>query len=69
MNCRAIGNPTPKIHWLKDMKRVDISSTSRYTLLDGKLFDVFNTLSSFIHLFNKIKQITRIISECIINFN
>lgn len=41
MNCRAIGSPAPKIHWLKDMKRVDILSTSRYTLLDGMLFGTF----------------------------
>lgn len=51
MNCRAIGNPAPKIHWLKDMKRVDISSTSRYTLLDGKLFDFFLIFCVIIHLF------------------
>lgn len=46
MNCRAIGSPAPKIHWLKDMKRVDILSTSRYTLLDGKYFDFFFNFSS-----------------------
>lgn len=42
MNCRAIGSPAPKIHWLKDMKRVDILSTSRYTLLDGEFYDSFH---------------------------
>lgn len=46
MNCRAIGSPAPKIHWLKDMKRVDILSTSRYTLLDGEFF--FNKVSKYI---------------------
>ena len=35
MQCRATGNPTPKIYWLKDMKRVDMTN-SRYSLIDGK---------------------------------
>jgi receptor-type tyrosine-protein phosphatase F len=39
LQCKASGNPTPKVHWLKDMKRVEL--TSRYTLLDGTK-DVFN---------------------------
>ena len=34
LQCKASGSPTPKVHWLKDMKRVEL--TSRYTLLDGK---------------------------------
>lgn len=33
LQCRATGNPTPKVYWLKDMKKVEM--TSRYTLLDG----------------------------------
>lgn len=33
LQCKASGNPTPKVHWLKDMKRVELSQ--RYTLLDG----------------------------------
>lgn len=35
MQCRATGNPKPKIHWLKDMKRVDLNN-QRYSLIDGK---------------------------------
>lgn len=35
MQCRATGNPTPKIHWLKDGKRLEINN-QRYTLIDGK---------------------------------
>lgn len=35
MQCRATGNPQPKIYWLKDMKRVNMSN-SRYSLIDGK---------------------------------
>lgn len=35
MQCRATGNPPPKIYWLKDMKRVNMSN-SRYSLIDGK---------------------------------
>ena len=33
LQCKASGSPPPKVHWLKDMKRVELSS--RYTLLDG----------------------------------
>lgn len=35
LQCKASGSPVPKVHWLKDMKRVEL--TSRYTLLDGSL--------------------------------
>lgn len=35
MQCRATGNPKPKIHWIKDMKRVDINN-QRYSLIDGE---------------------------------
>lgn len=35
MQCRSTGNPTPKIYWLKDGKRLDMSN-KRYTLIDGK---------------------------------
>lgn len=35
MQCRATGNPPPKIYWLKDMKRVNMSN-SRYSLIDGE---------------------------------
>ncbi|CRK99959.1 CLUMA_CG013255, isoform B [Clunio marinus] len=35
LQCRASGSPNPKVYWLKDMKRVEL--TSRYTLLDGSL--------------------------------
>lgn len=37
LQCKANGAPTPKVHWLKDMKRVELSS--RYTLLDGACFN------------------------------
>lgn len=36
MQCKATGNPTPKIYWLKDMKKVEMTNP-RYTLLDGSL--------------------------------
>lgn len=35
MQCRATGNPIPKISWLKDNKRLDMSN-KRYSLIDGK---------------------------------
>jgi receptor-type tyrosine-protein phosphatase F len=35
LQCKGKGEPLPKIYWLKDMKRVEM--TSRYTLLDGSL--------------------------------
>lgn len=35
MQCRSTGNPTPKIYWLKDGKRLEMNQ--RYTLIDGKL--------------------------------
>lgn len=35
LQCKASGAPPPKVHWLKDMKKVELSS--RYTLLDGSL--------------------------------
>ncbi|CAH1716486.1 unnamed protein product [Chironomus riparius] len=35
LQCKAHGNPPPKVYWLKDMKKVDMSS--RYTILDGSL--------------------------------
>lgn len=35
MQCRATGTPTPKIYWLKDSKRLDMSN-KRYSMLDGK---------------------------------
>lgn len=35
MQCRAFGNPTPTIYWLKDSVRVDMNNP-RYTLIDGK---------------------------------
>lgn len=46
MQCRATGNPTPKIFWLKDNKRLDMSN-KRYSLIDGKCkiqfsFFIFN---------------------------
>lgn len=34
MQCRATGNPMPKIYWLKDVKRVDMNNP-RYTLNNG----------------------------------
>lgn len=37
IQCKATGTPTPKIYWLKDMVRVDMTN-SRYKLVDGKLF-------------------------------
>lgn len=33
LQCKAHGNPQPKVYWLKDMKRVEM--TPRYTILDG----------------------------------
>jgi receptor-type tyrosine-protein phosphatase F len=33
LQCKASGDPLPKVFWLKDMKRVEISS--RYTIIDG----------------------------------
>lgn len=36
MQCKATGNPVPKIYWLKDMKRVEMTNP-RYSLLDGSL--------------------------------
>lgn len=36
MQCRSTGNPTPKIYWLKDGKRLEMNQ--RYTLIDGKRF-------------------------------
>lgn len=33
LQCKAKGSPTPKVYWLKDSKRVEM--TSRYTILDG----------------------------------
>lgn len=38
MQCRSTGNPTPKIYWLKDGKRLEMS-IQRYTLIDGKFLD------------------------------
>lgn len=35
LQCKATGNPSPKIHWYRDMKRVDMINP-RYALLDGK---------------------------------
>lgn len=35
MQCKSTGNPNPKIHWLKDGKRLEMNQ--RYTLIDGKL--------------------------------
>lgn len=35
LQCKANGNPLPKIHWYRDLKRVDMSN-SRYSLQDGK---------------------------------
>lgn len=35
MQCRSTGIPTPKIFWLKDSVRLDMSN-SRYSLIDGK---------------------------------
>jgi receptor-type tyrosine-protein phosphatase F len=37
MQCRATGNPQPKIYWLKEGKRVDMTNP-RYSLIDGKYF-------------------------------
>lgn len=34
MQCRSTGNPTPKIYWIKDGKRLEMNT--RYTLIDGK---------------------------------
>lgn len=42
MQCRSTGNPTPKIYWLKDGKRLEMNQ--RYTLIDGKQL-------SFVHSF------------------
>lgn len=39
MQCRSTGNPTPKIYWLKDGKRLEISN-QRYSLIDGKFICV-----------------------------
>lgn len=36
MQCRSTGNPTPKIYWLKDGKRLEMNQ--RYTLIDGRRF-------------------------------
>lgn len=54
LQCKAMGNPTPpKVHWLKDMKRVELSS--RYTLLDGSFlrssdeFEVNKTIRQTLH--------------------
>lgn len=33
LQCKASGNPPPKVYWLKDMKKVELSS--RYTIIDG----------------------------------
>lgn len=35
LQCKATGNPQPKILWYRDMKRVDMQNP-RYALLDGK---------------------------------
>lgn len=37
MQCRSTGNPIPKIFWLKDSVRLDMSN-SRYSLIDGKFY-------------------------------
>lgn len=34
LQCKASGNPTPKIYWLKDSKRVDMANP-RYSIIDG----------------------------------
>lgn len=50
MQCRSTGNPTPKIYWLKDGKRLEMSN-QRYTLIDGKYYMVFhNSQCNFIRL-------------------
>lgn len=36
MQCKAIGNPTPTIYWIKNQTRVDISNP-RYSIKDGGL--------------------------------
>jgi hypothetical protein len=33
LQCKASGNPPPKVYWLKDMKKVEVSS--RHTIIDG----------------------------------
>lgn len=34
MQCRSMGNPTPHIYWIKDMKRLDMNNP-RYSLIEG----------------------------------
>ncbi|XP_063702711.1 tyrosine-protein phosphatase Lar isoform X2 [Culicoides brevitarsis] len=36
LQCKATGNPIPKIHWYRDQKRLDMNDP-RYTLQDGNL--------------------------------
>lgn len=43
MQCKATGQPNPKIYWLKDMKKVDMNNP-RYSLLDGTKFNHLFTL-------------------------
>lgn len=50
MQCRSTGNPTPKIFWLKDSVRLDMSN-SRYSLIDGK----FCSLNTFNSRFNRLE--------------
>lgn len=45
MQCRSTGNPTPKIYWLKDGKRLEMNQ--RYTLIDGKRF-YYDAFHSFV---------------------
>lgn len=49
MQCRSTGNPTPKIYWLKDGKRLEMNQ--RYTLIDGK-FVCWTSIFSWHQLFN-----------------
>lgn len=37
MQCRSTGNPPPKIYWLKDGKRLEMTN-QRYSLIDGNIF-------------------------------
>ena len=35
MQCKAIGNPTPTIYWIKNQTKVDMSNP-RYSIKDGE---------------------------------
>lgn len=47
LQCKATGNPIPKIHWYRDQKRLDMND-QRYTLQDGKYFPFYTDIPLYI---------------------